>query len=99
MIKREKERKRKKRKKEKPKEEVQEAICEEIVAACQSNDCSRLMYGMLTNGFRYVITRVVARNEIYAVVSRNYILRVVGPIFYFARVIRAPCRGRAIKTD
>lgn len=89
----------KKRKKEKPEEEVQEAICEEIVAACQSNDCSRLMYGMLTNGFRYVITRVVARNEIYAVVSRNYILRVVGPIFYFVRVIREPRRGRAIKTD
>lgn len=60
------------------------------------------MYGMLTNGFRYVIARVVARNEIYAAVSRNYILRVVGPIFYFARVIRVPHRaaaGRAIKTD
>lgn len=104
MIKREKERKRKKRKKEKSEEEDQEAICEEIVAACQSSDCSRLMYGMLTNGFRYVITRVVARNEIYAAVSRNYILRVVvGSIFYFARVIRvarraAPRRGRPIKT-
>lgn len=57
---------------------------------------------MLTNGFRYVITRVVARNEIYAVVSRNYILRVVGPIFYFARVIRATHRaatGRLRPTD
>lgn len=92
----------KKGKKEKPEEEDQEAICEEIVAACQSSDCSRLMYGMLTNGFRYVITRVVARNEIYAVVSRNYILRVVGPIFYFARIIRAPHRtmaGRLRPTD
>lgn len=90
MLTDDKERKRERRKKEKekPEEEDQEAICEEIVAACQSSDCSRLMYGMLTNGFRYVITRVVARNEIYAVVSRNYILRVVGPIFYFARVIR-----------
>lgn len=89
----ERERKRKRGKKEKPEEEDQEAICEEIVAACQGSDCSRLMYGMLTNGFRYVITRVVARNEIYAVVSRNYILRVVGPIFYFAGVIRAPRRA------
>lgn len=89
MIKRERERKRKRERKEKPEEEDQEAICEEIVAACQSSDCSRLMYGMFTNGFRYVITRVVARNEIYAVVPRNYILRMVGPIFYFARVIRA----------
>lgn len=88
MIKRERERERGKN--EIPEEEDQEAICEEIVAACQSSDCSRLIYGMLTNGFRYVITRVVARNEIYVVVSRNYILRVVGPIFYFARVIRAP---------
>jgi len=70
----------------------QEAICEEIVAACQSSDCSRLMYGMLTNAFRYVITRAVARNEIYAAVSRNYFLRVVGPIFYFAGVILAPRR-------
>lgn len=85
---RKRERRKKEKEKEKPEEEDQEAICEEIVAACQSSDCSRLMYGMLTNGFRYVITRVVARNEIYAVVSRNYILRVVGPIFYFVRVIR-----------
>jgi len=53
------------------------------------------MYGMLTNGFRYVITRVVVRNEIYAVVSRNYILRMVGLIFYFAKVIRAPHRAMA----
>jgi len=50
------------------------------------------MYGMLTNAFRYVITRAVARNEIYAAVSRNYFLRVVGPIFYFAGVILAPRR-------
>lgn len=89
------ERKRKRRKKGKPEEEGQEAICEEIVAACQSSDCSRLMYGMLTNGFRYVITRVVARNEIYVVVSRNYVFRVVGPIFYFAGVIRALHRATA----
>jgi len=89
------ERKRERGKKEKPEEEDQEAICEEIVAACQSSDCSRLMYGMLTNGFRYVITRVVVRNEIYAVVSRNYILRMVGLIFYFAKVIRAPHRAMA----
>lgn len=70
MIKREGKREREKKgRKERPEEEDQEAICEEIVAACQSSDCSRLMYGMLTNGFRYVITRVAARNEIYAVVS------------------------------
>lgn len=99
MIKRERE---KGERREIPEEEDQEAICEEIVAACQSSDCSRLMYGMLTNGFRYVITRVVARNEIYVIVSRNYILRVVGLIFYFARVIRALHRaaaGRLRPTD
>lgn len=59
------------------------------------------MYGMLTNGFRYVITRVVARNEIYAAVSRNYILKVVvvGPIFYFARVIRVARRAALRPAD
>lgn len=88
MIKRGREKGERRRRRSPKRRTDQEAICEEIVAACQSSDCSRLMYGMLTNGFRYVITRVVARNEIYAVVSRNYILRVVGPIFYFARVIR-----------
>lgn len=93
MIKGEGKREREKRgKKEKSEEEDQEAICEEIVAACQSSDCSRLMYGMLTNGFRYVITRVVARNEIYAVVSRNYIHGIVGPIFYFASYSRVAPR-------
>jgi hypothetical protein len=71
----------------------QEAICEEIVAACQNSDCSRLMYGMLTNGFRYVITRAVAHNEIYAAVSRNYFLSAVEPIFYFVEIILALRRG------
>lgn len=47
----------------------QEAICEEIFAACQSSDCLRLMYGMFTNSFRSVIMCAVARNEIYAAVS------------------------------
>lgn len=74
----------KKKESEKRFEDVdQEAICEEIFAACQSNDCLRLMYGMFANSFRSVIMCAVARNEIYAAVSRNYFLRMVKPIFYY----------------
>lgn len=90
MLADDKERERKKEKKEekaRPEKVDQEAICEEIVAACQNSDCSRLMYGMLTNGFRYVITRAVAHNEIYAAVSRNYFLSAVESIFYFVEII------------
>lgn len=85
--KRKRKRKRKERERELPEEVDQEAICEEIVAACQNSDCSRLMYGMLTNGFRYVITRAAAHNEIYAAVSRNYFLNAVESIFYFVEII------------
>lgn len=38
----------------------QEAICEEILVACQSGDCSRLMYGMRANAFR-ILSRVLLR--------------------------------------
>lgn len=59
----------KKERKRKMLGEDREAICEEIVAARVAIR-SRLMYGMLA-WFSYVI----AHNEIYAAVPRNYFLK------------------------